>query len=204
VHQVAGEHRVIPAAAEREGDMARRVAGSRQDARVVADRKIIAHDLMPLGFDDRQHAIDEGRHGCRGVLLGPVVKLAPREYVAGIRKRRYPAAIFEPRIPADVIDMQMRAHHVVDIADGKARRGEAAQKGVVGLHVPFRPLRPRLVVADAAVDQDGVMRRLYDVRLEAQDQHVIVVERMRGTHPRAVLGQDFRRQAGQHLQRRQE
>ena len=204
MHQVAGKHRVVPAAAEREGDMARRVAGRRQDARVVADRKIIAHELMPPGLDDRQHAVDEGRHRCLGVLLAPVIELALGEYVARIRKGRHPAAIFQPRIPADVIDMQMRAHHEIDVADGKSRRGEAAQKGVVGLHIPVRPLRPRLVVADAAVDQDGVMRRLHDIGLEAQHQHVIVVERARRAHPRAVLGQQFRRQARQHLQCRQE
>ena len=45
MYQVAGEHRVMPAAAEREGGMVQRVAGGRHDARVIADRKIIAHEL---------------------------------------------------------------------------------------------------------------------------------------------------------------
>jgi hypothetical protein len=103
-----------------------------------------------------------------------------------------------------VIDMQMRAHHVVDIADGKPSRVQPAQIGVVGLHVPFRTSRPRLVVANGAIDQDGVMRRLHDVGLETQDQHVFVVERSGLLHLRTVLGQKLRRQAGQHFQRRQE
>ena len=48
------------------------------------------------------------------------------------------------------------------------------------------------------------MRRLDDVGLEAQDQHVAVVDRAGLLHPRPVLRQQFRRQVGQHVQRRQE
>jgi hypothetical protein len=61
-----------------------------------------------------------------------------------------------------------------------------------------------VVIADAAVDQDGVMRRFHHTGLETQDQHVVGVERAGLLHPRPVLGQDFRRQARQHLQRRQQ
>ena len=42
VHEVAGEHRVVLAAAEGEGDMAGRMARRRQDAHVIADREIVA------------------------------------------------------------------------------------------------------------------------------------------------------------------
>ena len=104
--------------------MARRVARRRQDAGVIADRIIVAHDLGLLGLDDRQHAVGEGRHRRLGVLLGPVIELALGEHVARVRKGRHPAAVFQPRVPADVIDMQMRAHHVVDVADGKSGRGQ--------------------------------------------------------------------------------
>ena len=45
MHQVAGEHGVILAAAEGEGDMAGRVARRRQDARVIADRVVAADDF---------------------------------------------------------------------------------------------------------------------------------------------------------------
>ena len=48
------------------------------------------------------------------------------------------------------------------------------------------------------------MRRLHHIGLEAEDQHVVVVERAGLLHPRPVLRQDFRRQARQHLQGRQE
>jgi hypothetical protein len=49
-----------------------------------------------------------------------------------------------------------------------------------------------------------VVRRLHDIGLEAQDQHVLVVERTGLLHPRPVLRQQLRRQARQHFQRRQE
>ena len=69
---------------------------------------------------------------------------------------------------------------------------------------PMRAQRSRLVVADAAVDQDGVMRRLHHIGLEAEDQNVLVVERAGLLHPAAIFGQQFRRQTGHHFQRREE
>jgi hypothetical protein len=103
-----------------------------------------------------------------------------------------------------VIDVQMRAHHVIDVTQGKTCGRQPAHIGIVGLHVPFRAQRPRLIVADATVDQNGVMRRLHDVGLETQDQHVGFVDRACPPHPRPVLGQQLRRQPRQHLQRWQE
>ena len=82
-----------------------------------------------------------------------------------------------------MVDMQMRAHDIVDVGDGNPGGSQRARVSVVGLHVPFRPLRPRLVVADAAIDQDGVVRRLHHIGLEAQDQHVFVVECAGLLHP---------------------
>jgi len=55
--------------------------------------------------------------------------------------------------------------------------------------VPFRPRRAFLVIADAAVDQDGVVRRADDVGLEAQDQHVSFVQRSSLPQPAPVLGE---------------
>jgi hypothetical protein len=48
------------------------------------------------------------------------------------------------------------------------------------------------------------MRRLHDVGLETQDQHVIGVDRAGLLHPGPVFGQQLRRQRGQHIQGRQE
>ncbi len=48
------------------------------------------------------------------------------------------------------------------------------------------------------------MRCLHDVRLEAQHQHVIAVERIGLPHPRPVLRQQLRRQRRKYLERGQE
>ena len=81
--------------------------------------KSLRDDLGPFGLDHRQHAVGEWRHFRLGVLLGPIVELVLAEHVARVREGRHPAAVFQPRVPADMVDMQMRAHHVVDVADGK-------------------------------------------------------------------------------------
>ena len=46
--------------------------------------------------------------------------------------------------------------------DAEPGRGQALLVAVAVHHVPERPRRPRLVIADAGVDQDVVVRRLYD------------------------------------------
>src|SRR5580704_9613396 len=158
MHDIAAKYRVVLAPARREGDMAGRMSRCWQNAQMIADRKIVAHDVRPPGFDHRQDAVAERRHLGLGVLLGPVVIFGLAEDVARLGKGWNPAAAFEPRIPADVIDMQMRAHHEIDVLDRKARGLQRAHIGVVGLPIPFRTLRPRLVVADATVDQDRVVR----------------------------------------------
>ena len=47
---------------------------------------------------------------------------------------------------------------------------EALLEAIAVHHVPERPRRPRLVIADAGIDQDIVVRRLYDEALHAQHQ----------------------------------
>jgi hypothetical protein len=48
-----------------------------------------------------------------------------------------------------------------------------------------------------------VVRCLHHIGLEAQDQHIVAVERAGLLHPGPVLRQDFRRQARQHFEGRQ-
>src|SRR5438477_1278756 len=92
VHEVTADHGCILAAAKRECDMSRRMAWRRQNARVIADLIIVAHDVGLLGFDHRQHAIAERRDGSLGVQFGPGIEFGFSEYVARVRKRRHPTA----------------------------------------------------------------------------------------------------------------
>ena len=102
------------------------------------------------------------------LALGPELELAVGEYVARLGEGRHPAAVLEPRVPADVVGVQVRAHDEIDVADAEARRGQALLVTVGLHHVPERARRPRLVVADAGVDQDVVVRRLHEVALDAE------------------------------------
>ena len=117
MHQVAADDGGVLAPAKGERDVSRGMARRRQDAGMVADLELGAHDLGPFGFHDRQHAVAKRGDFGLGVHLRPVVEFLPGEHVARVRKGRHPTAIFQPRVPADVIDMQMRAHDEVDIRD---------------------------------------------------------------------------------------
>ena len=99
-----------------------------------------------------------------------------------------------------MVDVQMRTHDEVDVGNGETDCRQPAHPGVICPIVERRVLRPVLVVADATIDQDGVMRRLHDVRLETKDQPVLGIERM-GLQPGAVLGQQLRREAWDEFQR---
>src|ERR1700693_5646872 len=115
MHQIAAEDRVVLAAAEGEGDMPGRMSWRRQYPHMIANRVVVAHNLGPFGFDNRQYAVAEWRHPRLCVLLGPVLEFVLAEHVARVGKSRHPAAALQPRVPSDVIDVQMRAHHEIDV-----------------------------------------------------------------------------------------
>ena len=96
-------------------------------------------------------------------------ELAPRHDVARIGKGRDPAAVFEPGVPADMIPVQMRAHHVIDILDTDAGAGEIGEKGAPQ-PMKLRPRRTLLVVAEAGIDQDRVMPGLDDEAVKAEQE----------------------------------
>ena len=98
----------------------------------------------------------------------------------------------------------MRAHDKIDVLDPEPRRLQGRHPIAVRLVVPGRPVRERLVVADAGVDQDVVVWRLDDIGLEAQDD--IAGLRVIGTlfHPRAVFLEPLLRQTRQEFEQRRE
>jgi hypothetical protein len=68
-------------------------------------------------------------------------------------------------------------------------------------HVPERPRGPRLVVADAGIDQDVVVRRLDDEALYAQDQAAVRRIEKGRLEPRPVLVEQLLGEARKELQR---
>ena len=78
-----------------------------------------------------------GRAGFFAVAWIPVGPVDTGEQIASIGKRRYPVLVLQACIPADVIDMQVRADHDIDVFRlqsvrrqiGKEGRIEAAKYG---------------------------------------------------------------------------
>src|SRR6516165_10420146 len=83
------------------------------------------------------------------------------------------------RVPADVIGVQMRAHHVIDITHRETGVRQSLFEAVAVQHVPEWACRPRFVIADASVDQDVLTRHLYDKALNAKHQAVLRVNKLR-------------------------
>ena len=170
VDQVAGQHADGLALAELDRIVVRRMAGRRDQPDMVVQRDVGPHHLRLAGGDDRQHAVLEDLVRRLGVLGLPVGVFLLAEDVFGLGEGRHPAAILQPGVPAHVVHMHVGAHDVVDVVHRGAGRRQVPLPGVGRLHVPEGPGRPRLVVADAGIDQDGVVRRADQVGLDAEPQ----------------------------------
>ena len=96
----------------------------------------------------------------------------------------------------------MRAHDEVDIIHAETGSGKCVHEGLVALQIPFRSRRPHLVVADATVNQNDMMRRVHDIGLETENQAVISTKGV-GRKPVAILLEHFGRESGKHVERRQ-
>jgi hypothetical protein len=148
---------------------------------------VIALDHHGLaGLDDRQHRIVERAvvhlaFALRAALGFPVRVLTLAEQVLGVGKRRHPAAVLELGVPADMVDMQVRAHHEID---GLGRAAAGAQP-VEERRVELVPagIVPLLVVAEAGVDQDGVAAGLHDPGMDRPDKTIRACLNMGRHHP---------------------
>ena len=110
--------------------------------------------MRPTALYDWQQAvlvIRIGRVSCAQFGALPVFPFLPRKQIAGVGKRRLPSAIDEPRVPADMVGMQMRAQHIVDVLGCKARGGKVGEIGPI-LSMVALLVRALLVVARAGVD----------------------------------------------------
>ena len=200
MHDVAREAGLLAAVLEVDGDRARRVAGIVLDGEQRVGLVVAVDHHRLAGLDDRQHRIVEraavGLLALRLVLALPVRVLAPGEQVLRVGEGRHPAAVLELGVPADVIDMQMRAHHEVDRFGLAAAGVQALEERRVEL-VPAR-IVPVLVIAEAGVDQDRVPAGLDDPGMDRADQPVAARLDMVGHHP-ALLGvEGFLVEPGEH------
>ena len=98
-----------------------------------------------------------------------MLELAAGHDIARIGKGRDPAPVFEAGVPADMIPVQVRAHHVVDILDLDSCVCEVSEVGC-SQPVKLRPRRTLLVIAEAGIDQDRVMPGLDDETVKTEDE----------------------------------
>src|SRR6185437_7907570 len=112
------------------------------------------------------------------------------EYIARLREGWHPPAALKSRVPPDMVGVQVRAHDKIDIIHAESACREVLLVAIGIHHVPKTPRRSRLVVADAGIDHDRVMRRLYDVALDAEHQPVFGIEES-GLQPAPVLVEKF-------------
>ena len=195
VDEVAGDDGVRCVAAKLDGEVVDRVAGGGEQADVVADGVVAADEVGAMGGDDGQDAVGHGADGGLGVALGPEGELGRGEEVAGIGEGGHPAAVDAAGVPADVVGVQVGAEDDVDVLGREAGGGEGIEPEAVGLAVPDGAVRQVLVVADAGVDEDGVVGGPDDEGLEAEDDAVLGVEGV-GGEPVAVLGEQVGGECG--------
>ena len=113
--------------------------------------------------------------------------------VRGLRRRtwpwegRDPAAVLEPGVPSDMVDVKMGAHHIVDLIDRDTGVRRPFLEAVGVHHVPEGTRRAWLVISDATVDQDVVVRGLQQVGLDAEHElPALPVEIAALGHPAAI------------------
>jgi hypothetical protein len=145
------------------------VAGRGNKLHRLVERKIALYDLRASGLDDWEYRVSNPRDTRRIILLllCPMGELAIRHDVFRFGEGRHPAAILEPRVPTHVVDVQMRAHYIVNVINRKPGGSETFLEPITAHHVPERPRRPRLVIANTGINQDIVVQRLYDEALHA-------------------------------------
>src|SRR6476646_11715482 len=94
-----------------------------------------------------------------GVDPREIIDVRLRKHITGIGKCRNPLAVSLLRVPADVIVMQMSAHHQINLVRPSPCGGEPLEVGLVE-HVPERAAGFDLVVAAAGIDEDFLAAHL--------------------------------------------
>ena len=167
--QIAGEHRRVAALAGADREMVGRVARGRGQSDMVVERMVAGDQLGPVGLDDRQHAVGDLVERRLLMDLAPVGRIPFSRTGSAPSERSGPSG----RSPAACSSRHDRRADGVHITKSMSSTpSPAAFSAPIQLPSVFLfqvgRMREVLVVADAAVDQDVVVRRLDDIGLEAQ------------------------------------
>jgi hypothetical protein len=120
VHEVADHDRLLSARADIDAAMAGRMAGRRHEPKRIVE-------LIAVIFDDRLAIVVKHIAAASGTGFAALSRFLPGgifalvENIFGFRKCRHPAAIALHRVPAAMVDVQMRAEHIIDVFETQAR-----------------------------------------------------------------------------------
>src|SRR5271156_1425679 len=177
MHQVTGDHRVLPLRRNSHAVMAGSVAGGRLEAYFIRKAKFLIDQVGNARVDDRPHRVLDRIAHVLAVERREEIPLGAANQVACVRKRRHPLAVLERRVPSDVIDVQMRADNAIDLVGAVSRFFQIAQKRQ--LEVAPHRVRSDLVVADAGIDDDAFSLRLDDQGMDTHPELALLVGKNR-------------------------
>ena len=182
MNEVAGDQGVLALRGDRHADMPRRVPDGRYQADLIADLKRGIDQIDQSGIKHRLDRIVENRHLIGYIALAlPVVELGTGHEIARIRKGRHPLPVDPHGVPADMIDMQVGAHHRVDRFTREAGlRQVAKERSLQVVPAGKRPIL--LVIAKAGINDDAPRWRLDDQRVDAHLEPPFVIHEV-GLHP---------------------
>ena len=139
------------------------MARCRCQLRRVIEGEIVIHQKRLAGFHDELAVLHPDAAGRVGALFGalyPGLVFAPAENIFGVGEGGHPALIHRPGVSAAMIDMKIGAKDVINIGECQPVGGEPIGPGPPG-EIMRRPVA--FVLAEAGVDQDGVVRCPYNV-----------------------------------------
>ncbi len=110
--------------------------------------------------------------------------------ITRIGKGRHPSPVDQPCVPSDMVGMQMRAEHDVDVLRLQRQSRQFTKIGRIK-HMPGWHGLPLLVVSAAGIDQNVVTRGLHHVTVKAQEHDLRRwIDELR-PQPATAIGQYF-------------
>ena len=127
VHEVANHDRLLSARADIDAAMVGRVAGRRLEPKRIVELIVVVDKQRLAGFDDRLAIVVKHIATSCGAGFAALGQFLPGgifafvKNILGFRKCRHPAAITQHRVPATMVDMEMRAEHIINVFKTQAR-----------------------------------------------------------------------------------
>jgi len=159
------------------------MAGCGFEAHLSAHLMIGIDEVYAARLEQWLYRLTNVRCGLTHDLL-EVLPLPPSEKISRLRKSRNPTAALQACVPTDVVVVQMRTQHGVDLPSAAANRMQIFEKR--GLDIGKYGVLALFVAAEAGVDQDSSLGSRDEEGLERQ-QNFAPLGRMVGYQPAMPL-----------------